>query len=350
MGMIKLPKKSIDFFKQNLDEIFNSGNLAEGQWNKKLSQYIQELTGASRSLATNSNGSGIVSLLQIYNRKFGRETVLLQANTMYGVRTMIPAGNCHVGGFINCQITTLMPSLNDVQNAIKDLQTEQKNKLIILLSHLGGIINPDIEEIADLCKKENIILLEDCAHSFSSTLNGKHSGLFGDAGVYSFYATKAIPAGEGGVVVTKNDEIGDLVADFSIYDRFKQKLGIGFNTRPSEIQALLMYAVTVEWEEIIKNKEKIANEYIKICTDKGINFISQNSAGQKGNYYKFVLYTPETPIKKVFSSILTTTSPIYDYSIGVDNPVAMYHLCLPIWYGQEEEITQKTILELKGVR
>jgi dTDP-4-amino-4,6-dideoxygalactose transaminase len=51
-------------------------------------------------------------------------------------------------------------------------------------------------------------------------LYSKHSGLFGDAGVYSFYATKAIPAGEGGIVVTNDNEIGDMVASYSIYDRF----------------------------------------------------------------------------------------------------------------------------------
>ena len=113
-----------------------------------------------------------------------------------------------------------MPSLKDVENAISTLNQSEKDKLIIVLSHIGGIINPDIEQIANLCKDENIILLEDCAHSFGATLNDKHSGLFGDAGVYSFYATKAIPCGEGGVVVTKQTEIGEMVSKYSIYDRF----------------------------------------------------------------------------------------------------------------------------------
>ena len=69
--------------------------------------------------------------------------------------------------------------------------------------------------------------MEDCAHSFGSTLNGKHSGLFGDAGVYSFYATKAIPVGEGGIVVTNDAKIGEMIIDFSIYDRFDQKVKNG---------------------------------------------------------------------------------------------------------------------------
>ena len=100
-----------------------------------------------------------------------------------------------------------------------------------MLSDIGGIINPDIQKISKFCKEKNIILLEDAAHSFGSTLNKKFSGTFGDAGVYSYYSTKAIFAGEGGVVVTNDNNIGSLMKDFIAYDRFKQKMEIGCNIR-----------------------------------------------------------------------------------------------------------------------
>ena len=108
--------------------------------------------------------------------------------------------------FIDCQLETLMPSFNDVKKTVDHYKGEIK-KLVILLSDIGGIINPDIEKIAKFCKEKNIILLEDAAHSFGSTLNKKFSGTFGNAGVYSYYSTKAIFAGEGGIVVT-DDKIG----------------------------------------------------------------------------------------------------------------------------------------------
>ena len=197
MGMIKLHHNSIDFFKQNIDHIFETGALAEGDWNKKLESYITDLTGAISSVSTNSNGSALVALMTIYKHYFSRKRVMIQSNTMYGVKTMVSAAGCDFAGVIDCQLNTLMPSLNDVKHSIQKFSKKEKNSLIILLSHIGGIINPDIVDIALLCKEENIILLEDCAHSFAATLNNKHSGLFGDAGVYSFYATKAIPVGEG---------------------------------------------------------------------------------------------------------------------------------------------------------
>ncbi len=348
MGMIKLPKESINFFKENLDEIFKSGNLAEGEWNETLAKFIINLTGATNALPTNSNGAGIVSLLTIYRYYHGRNKVLIQSNTMYGVKTMVSAAGSKVSGFINCQLETLMPSIEDVKNVISQLNKADKKTLIILLSHIGGIINPDIKLIAQLCKDENIILLEDCAHSFASTLDGKHSGLFGDAGVYSFYATKAIPVGEGGIILTKNNKIGDMTKSFSMYDRFEQKLEVANNIRISEVQALLAYSVIKEWKQIIDDKKNIAEKYMDILKEKGIKYISQNEDGNLGNYYKFIIYNNKN-IHDVYPMIKTMTSPVYDYSIGIPNQVAKNHACLPIWYAQENNITEKVLEELSLV-
>lgn len=346
MGVIKLPAKSIDFFKNNLDEIFISGELAEGKWNKQLSDYIVQITNAQTAIPTSSNGSGIVALLGVYRHYYGRNKVLIQSNTMCGVKTMVLAGGCHLLGYIDCQVYSLMPSFNDVKKVVFKLTAQEKNELVILLSHIGGIINPDIENIANFCDEENIILIEDCAHSFGATLNDKHSGLFGDAGVYSFYSTKAIPAGEGGLIVTKNITIGNMMHDFSIYDRFKQELEIGFNNRISEIQALLVYSVVSEWKSIIESKKLIAAKYIPACEELNINYISQANNGQIGNYYKFVVYDPYEPILKRLNKLVTKTSSVYDYSIGVTNSLAFLHACLPIWYDQDENVTDQVVTEL----
>ena len=347
MGMIQLPQNSIDFFKENLDDIFSSGAFAEGKWNDEIVRYVKEMAKSNYALPTNSNGAGMVALLTLYRHYYGRSNVFIQSNTMYGVKTMVYAAGCNLREYIECQIESLMPSIADVQHSIEGMSPDEKNKVVILLSHIGGIINPDIEEIAKLCKKENIILLEDCAHSFGATLRGKHSGLFGDAGVYSFYATKAIPAGEGGVVVTNNDIIGEWINKFAIYDRFDQQLEVGSNIRVSEVQALLIYSAIKEYKTIIENKIPMAEKYMDACRKNNIKYIAQDEDGHWGNYYKFIIISPDSPIDKVFPNLRTKTSPVYDYDIGTPNSVASYHACLPIWYGQDHEVIEKVILELK---
>ena len=345
MSLVKLPKKSVEFFKKNQDEILNSGNLVEGAWNKTLNEKIKEISGAKNAICVNSNGSGLVAILLIFKTYFGREDVMIQSNTMYGVKTMVGTSGLNLVDFINCQIETLMPNYKDVENAVKNYKGD-KNKLVIMLSDIGGIINPDIEKIAKFLKQENILLLEDAAHSFGATLNKKFSGTFGDAGVYSYYATKAIFAGEGGVAVTNNDELGNYLQDFIVYDRFKQKMPIGSNIRLSELQALMIFSVVNYYKDIILNKNEIAEKYIESCKMNEIQFISQNQNLNIGNYYKFTIISPNNEIAKVYPNIKTTTSKVYDYALGKNKDIPLKHLCLPIWYNQDKSLIDKVLVEL----
>ena len=346
MSLIKIPSKAVEFFKNNQDEIFKSGNLAEGPWNKKLSEKVKQISGSQNAVSVNSNGSGLVAILLIFKTYFGREDIMIQSNTMYGVKTIVGTAGYNLVDYINCNLDTLMPSFEDVKNSIEGYKKD-RNKLVIMLSDIGGIINPDIEKISKYLKENNVLLLEDAAHSFGSTLNGKFAGTFGDAGVYSYYSTKAIFAGEGGVAVTNNEKISDLLQDFVAYDRFKQKMPIGCNIRLSELQALMIYSVVNFYSDILINKSKIGKTYEEICKKNNIKFISQNKNSNNGNYYKFTIISPEMPISEKYPRIKTTTSKVYDYALGRNKDIPSKHLCLPIWYGLEESIVENVTKELK---
>lgn len=341
MGMIKLPPRAIEFFKANVDEIFSSGGFAEGKWNQAFAEHVRTYCGCAAAVSTSSNGTGITALLQIFKAYYGRTRVMIQSNTMYGVKTMAITSGLHLVAYIDCSPRTLMPTLEDVQRAVS--ASGRGDDLVVLLSHIGGTINPDIEAIAEWCRQQQILLLEDCAHSYGATLRGRHSGTFGTAGVFSFYATKAIPAGEGGAAVTTDAALGSLVQKYSIYDRFDQKMDIGVNIRTSEVQALLALAAVKEVDEMFAKKRAIARTYMELCESRGIPFISQETEGQRGNYYKFIILGGPA----AFPNLKTTTSPVYDYALGRSTEICRGHRCLPIWYGQPDEVTQKVVAELQ---
>ena len=146
-------------------------------------------------------------------------------------------------------------------------------------------------------------MIEDCAHSLGATLNGKHSGLYGDAGVYSLYATKAVPAGEGGIIVTNDNELFTMVDKYSIYDRFDQQLDLGVNNRMSEISALLCFSVLQETKAIINNKYQIAERYISACNEYGWEYIDPCANGQMSNLYKFILLSRSANPEKNLSRL-----------------------------------------------
>ena len=346
MGMIKLPKKSIEFFEKHYPEIFQTGNLAEGKWIKEVANWACEYTGAKFSHAVNSNGTGIFSILNILKRYYNKRRIFLQSNTMYGVRTMSITSGLELCGYVDCDLNYLMPTYDQVVNFVSRL--DKTDECVFLLTHIGGWVNPDIEKIAKYCRDKNIALIEDCAHSLGSTLNGQHTGLFGDAGVYSLYATKAVPAGEGGLIVTKNKDLYQKVSKFSIYDRFDQNLDVGVNNRMSEINALLSFSVLKSIDEIIENKHDIAKEYVSYCERYGWDYIHPNDKYQRANLYKFIIKSKATNPQEEFCLIKTRTSPVYDYSLGLDpNEVSKRHICIPIWYKLENSSIAKVLGELQ---
>jgi len=345
MGMIKLPNESIELFEKNYKQIFSSGELAEGKWNDAVADWACDYTGSTHALAVNSNGSGLFALLRILKQYRSKKKIFLQSNTMYGVRTIAISSGLELCDYVDCSLDYLMPTYEQVSAYVDRLDNPEE--YVFLLTHIGGWVNPDIERIAILCKDRGISLIEDCAHSLGSLLNGKHTGLFGDAGVYSLYATKAIPVGEGGIVVTKDDDLHKKVKKFSMYDRFDQELDVGVNIRMSEINALLSYSVLQEIDKIIEDKYLIASRLISACKVSGLEYIDPQSDGQRSNLYKFILLSRAEDPSTYFEKITKRTSPVYDYALGKDEVgVSFRHVCLPIWYGQPSTTTDELVEQL----
>jgi perosamine synthetase len=348
MGMIKVPQAAVDRFNQNASVIFATGNLAEGQWNARLSDFFKSYTTAQVAIPFSSNGSGLLAILMLLKRYRDYDKVFIQSNTMYGVKTIAITSGLKYVGAVSCSLPSLMPNLAQVTAFIASL--DDPTRTVFLMSHIGGIVNPDIEGIALACREAGVALVEDCAHSLGSTLSGQHTGLYGVAGVYSLYATKAIAAGEGGIAVTNDSDLGDKLSRFNIYDRFDQQQDVGVNFRISELQALFSLCMCEMSEEIIANKSVIADNYIAACKKANIKFVDPYQNGQRGNHYKFTLIASSSA-EQEFGAVKNRTSPVYSYALG-DDPMSITtrHICLPIWYALESEVVDQTIEQLVSNR
>ena len=346
--MIKIPNAAILKFEKNYPEIFSTGNLAESKWNKELSFFFKNYTSSKYAMPFSSNGSGLLSILMLLKKHRGYKRIFIQSNTMYGVKTIAATSGLELFGYVPCSLPTLMPTADQVSRFIDNISNPKE--CVFMITHIGGIVNPEIVEIAEICKAKGIALVEDCANSLGATLNGKHTGLFGVAGVYSLYATKAIAAGEGGIAVSDDEELGKLLDKFQIYDRFDQVEEIGVNFRISELQALFSLSICELSEEIINNKARIADRYIESCQKAGIQYVDPYSNGQRGNHYKFSLIAKNSS-ENEFRTIRNRTSPVYDYTLGND-PFLVHkkHICLPIWYDLEETIIQETIEQILSTK
>lgn len=101
--------------------------------------------------------------------------------------------------FVDCD-ENLQMSVSDIENKL------DKFVKAIIVVHYGGRINPEIKKIAEICKEKGIYLIEDCAHAAGAWFEDKHAGTFGDIGCFSFHAVKNLAMGDGGAIITNNDE------------------------------------------------------------------------------------------------------------------------------------------------
>ena len=144
------------------------------------------------------------------------------------------------------------------------------NPKAVIAVHLYGT-PAKIDKIVEICKKHNTTLIEDAAESLGSTFKGKHTGTFGDYGVYSFNGNKIITTSGGGMLVSGNEEKIQKVRFWSTQAREKARhyehKEIGYNYRMSNIIAGIGRGQLRVLDERIEEKTQIYNTYKEAFKD-----------------------------------------------------------------------------------
>lgn len=300
------------------DEIFETQKWSEGKFTtmfeEKWSEYNQ-----SHSVAFSSWGGAALAALEFFDVK--GKTVLCPSNTFMATPLSVVKAGGHVE-FVDCNKNDLCLSFEDLKNKI-----EKYKPAAIWVVHIGGHIAFQINEIAELCKEKGIILLEDCAHAHGAEWNGKKPGEWGSAGVYSFYATKTISTGEGGMLVSKNNGLIEFAKKYRNYGKFDYKID-GLNYRINEFTAAIGCVQVDRLDKIVDWKNEYAQKYL----DPKFSNRVKLPEGMISGYYKYIVFDP----------IEKSTGKVYDqpchqimkkaYELPNTEWVVYNHWCVPIYY------------------
>jgi len=134
----------------------------------------------------------------------------------------------------------------------------------------------DMDEIVDYCKDHGLILIEDACQSFGSKWKGRYMGTFGDIGIFSFSPHKIITTGQGGAIVTNNEEYYSKVKKLKDFSRVKPGVdihtGIGYNFKFTDLQAVLGIEQLKSIDFRIQKKREIYKEYMNILSERRGHF------------------------------------------------------------------------------
>ena len=163
-----------------------------------------------------------------------------------------------------------------------------------------------IEEIADVCRKWHIELVEDAAESIGSLRYGKHTGTFGKVGAMSFNGNKTITTGGGGIILFNDNETADLAKHLTTQAKVPHRWEfvhdhIGYNYRMPNINAALGCAQLENIDTFIENKRETAKAYRDFFADEpgGMRFMAEPE-GTRSNYWLCALLMPDRKSRDEF--------------------------------------------------
>ena len=291
------PQSDIDEFKSCVEKILHSGMLTLGEFTKQFEQTFATSANVKHAIAVNSGTSALEISLRTQKLQHGDE-IIVPTNTFGATAAAVVFSGGHpVITDINADSLTLDAKI--VEKAIT-----KKTKGVMAV-HIGGLICPDIAGIKRVCDEHDLFLIEDAAHAHGSKMDGKSAGSFGAAGCFSFYPTKVITSGEGGIITTNSDNI-DSTARI-LRDQGKESFNsnrivmVGYNWRIPEFCAALGFLQLKRLPEFIENRNRIARIYDKFLDQKGIERLvtPQNALN---NYYKYTFFLPERVDRNQFKT------------------------------------------------
>ena len=163
-----------------------------------------------------------------------------------------------------------------------------KTKAIIPVHLYGHPV--DMDKLMVIAKKNNLIVIEDCAESHGATVRGKMTGSFGDMSCFSFYANKILTTGEGGMVCTNDDRLADklrLLRNLAFTQPRFWHEEAGYNFRMTGYQAAMGVVQTNRLPEIIEQKRKMANNYTEELKDISWLQLPMESSWAKHVYWMY---------------------------------------------------------------
>ena len=277
----------IEQMKRYLDTILTSGRLTLGEYTKDFERQFAEIAGVRHAVAVNSGTSALEIALRAHHLKQG-DRVILPTNT-FGATC---AAVIFAGG---------TPIITDVAQSTMTIDAESVEKAItpgtrgVIAVHIGGLVCPEIERIREICNQKGLFLVEDAAHAHGSRIGSKGAGSLGSAGCFSFYPTKVITTGEGGMITTNSEELASFAR--IVRDQGKESFNsgviveLGYNWRMPEMSAALGLVQLRRLQEFIGKRNAVAKVYDSGFDAMGIERVV-TPENQLNNYYKYTFFLP----------------------------------------------------------
>lgn len=278
-----------------------SGWLCTGPKVHKFEEMFAEYKGSRYAMAVNSCTAAMHLSLLAIGIQPGDEVIVPTMTFTSTASVVVHAGGVPV--FADCKKDTMNIDPEDIERKITS-----KTKAVIPVHFAGRAC--EMDKIMEIAERHNLKVIEDCAHAIETEYHGKKVGTFGDLGCFSFYVTKNIITGEGGMAITDNEEYANTIKIMALHGMSKdawkrfsdtgykhyQVLYAGFKYNMMDLQAAIGIHQLPRVDEYWKRRNEIWTRYNEAFVDLPV-FIP--SAVQHNTRHSYHLYTLLLDINKL---------------------------------------------------
>jgi len=272
--MLKIPLAKPDITnkeKKAVLEVLNTSSLSLGKKYIDFQNLLADFTGVKSAVVTNSGTSALHLIIKSLGIKKDDEVITTPFSFIASSNCILYEGAKPV--FVDIDRNTLNIDVSKIEEKITN-----KTKAILavdVFSHPA-----DWDKLKRISDEHKLFLIEDAAESLGSEYKGKKCGSFGDAAVFAFYPNKQITTGEGGVILTNNENIANLCKSMVNQGRRVEDGKWLEHVRLDEMSCALGIAQMKRIKELLKKRAKVANFYnnkLKEVKEIKIPFVGKNS-------------------------------------------------------------------------
>lgn len=277
--------------KKFLIECIDSGWISsEGPFVEKFEKQIATISKRNYGVAVSSGTAALDVAIEALGISKGDEVIMPSFTIISCINQIVRVGAKPI--LIDSDPKTWNMDINQIEDKITS------STKAIMVVHIYGL-PVDLDPVLDLAKKYSLKVIEDAAEMHGQTYKGKPCGSFGDISTLSFYPNKHITTGEGGMILTNNE---DLAKDckslrnlcFKPNERFVHDR-LGWNYRMTNMQAALGIAQLSRLDEFIKRKTHMGKLYTKLLSGvEGIQLPMKSTSYANNIYWVYGLVLNES--------------------------------------------------------
>jgi len=265
--------------------VLRTSNLSLGPKLAEFEAAFAEYIGRKRAVAVNSGTSGLLLCMLALDIAPGDEVITTPFTFIASATSIMMAGATPV--FVDIDPATLNIDPAKIESKITD-----KTKAIMPVEVFGSPAGFD--KICEIAQKRNLVVIEDGCEALGSALNGRKVGTFGTMSVFGFYPNKQITTGEGGMILTDDDDLADMCVSLRNQGRGKGSAWLsherlGYNFRLSDINCALGIVQLSRIDEIKAKRKQVAKWYQQMLADDDRLIVPTEPAGCDVSWFVFVV-------------------------------------------------------------